>query len=323
MTISVGIPSHNQGEFLAEALDALLNQTVPPDEIVVSDDNSTDETVEVLRRYAGRIRIIRPPQRLSMVAHFNYLVDHMSGDWFAVLGGDDVAKPEFVEHLSHVASKHREAVLVRGGWQLIAQDGRLVGHHRLWSTATVTTAPRTFLEELGGPKPCLSAVLFRRAAWLGFPTSLRHSFDWGLYLLLSTIGSFVTTHHTVVKFRTGCSNSKIISRLVDKAHDERVVALEIAPTVAEILGVPAQPTLTRAAERRLDTILAEADIATDEEVRSRVVTELRPLATALGREKLMEDFMSRRRVPSRSRFNKLWRGANVMGPPRCALAANY
>lgn len=315
LRVSIGIPSHNQGQFLAEALDALLSQTVPPDEIVVSDDRSTDGTAGVLRRYEGRIRIIRPPMRLSMVDHFNYLVENMRGDWFSVLGGDDVAEPRFVEHLSRVASRVRDAVLVRGGWLLVSQSGRDAGHHGLWTTATITRAPQSFLEELRGPKACLSGVLFRRSAWSevgGFPGSLRLGFDWGLYLRLSAAGPFVTTHRTVVRFRTGYPSSKLISRLVDNAHDDRVVFLEIAPTVAKTLGLSAGPAMSEAAEYRLKAMLSEVDLAIDFDLRARVATELRPLAVALGRERLLDDFTARKPIASQVRFRKLASGVSVI-----------
>lgn len=315
MSVSVGIPSHNQGQFLAEALDALLSQTQPPDEILLSDDNSTDGTNEVLRRYGGRIRVIRPPKRLSMVEHFNFLVENMSGDWFSVLGGDDVAEPRFVEHLSRAAAWEPDAVLVRGGWAWTSQSGRRVGRNRLWSTASVTKTPVSFLEELHGPKACLSAVLFRRSAWLkagGFPVRLRHSFDWGSYLFLSALGPFTTTHRIVAGFRTGYPVNKTVSRLVDKAHDERVIALEVAPMVARNLGLSAEPAMRRAAKYRLEAMLVEAGLATDADLRVRVATELRPLAVALGRERLLDDFAAGKPVASPVHFQKLARGGAVI-----------
>ncbi|MBF6606036.1 MAG: glycosyltransferase [Chloroflexi bacterium] len=315
MTISIGVPTHNHGQYLAATLDSLLAQTVPPDEIVVSDDNSTDNTPEVLGRYEGRVRILRPPKRLAMVDHFNFLVENLSGDWFALLGSDDVAEPRFVDILGRAASGSREAVLVRGGWQAISLSGRPLGSHRLWSTASVTRPPRTFIEQLSGPKPSLSATLCRRSAWVevgGFPASLRHAFDWGLYLRLSAMGSFITTHRMVAKFRTGYAHSKLVSRLVDKAHDERVMALEIAPAVAKVLGLSAEPAMSRAAQSRLKAMLLEADIATDADVRARVVTELRPLATALGQERLLDDFTAGQLVATPVRFRKLASGVSVI-----------
>ena len=315
MIISVGVPAYNQGQYLADTLDSLLSQTVPPDEIVVSDNHSTDETPEVLRRYEGRVRVIRPHEHLPMTAHFNFLVGNLGGNWFSLLGSDDIAEPRFVEHLSRAVTWDRDAVMVRGGWLTMSPLGRSAGHHRLWSTASVTRTPRSFLEELQGPKTWLSAALCRRSAWLevgGFPTLLRHSFDWGLYLRLSATGPFITTHRIVARCRTGYPNSKLIGRLVDKAHDERVIALEIAPAVAKILGLSADPAMNRAAEYRLKAMLFEADLATDAAIRARVATELRPLATALGHERLLDDFTAGQPVATPVRFRKLASGVPVI-----------
>lgn len=315
LTISVGIEAYNQGQYLAETLDSLLSQTVPPHEIVVSDDHSTDETSEVLRRYEGRVRVIRPNEHLPMTAGFNFLVENLGGDWFSVLGSDDVAEPRFVEHLSRAIRWNRDAVMVRGGWLWMSLLGRTTGHKRLWSTASVTRAPQTFLEELKGPKAWLSAVLCRRSAWLevgGFPTSLRHSFDWGLYLRLSARGPFVTTHRVVARCRTGYPHSKRVSRLVDAAHDERVIAMEIVPEVAKSLGLSAGAALSRAAEYRLEVMLFQAGLGTDADVRARVATELRPLAIAVGRERLLDDFMAGMPVATRVHVRKLASGASVI-----------
>lgn len=295
LTVSVGVPTLNHGQYLAQTLDSLLSQTVPPDEIVVSDNNSTDETPEVLRRYGGRVRVIRPPERLPMVAHFNFVVQNLSGDWFSVLGADDVAEPWFVEHLSRAAMRDRDAVLVRGGWRTISLSGRSIGVRRLWSTASLTRPPRTFLEQLPGPRQSLSATLGLRSAWLeagGFPASLRHSFDWGLYLRLSAIGSSVTTRKIVSRVRTEYPDNKTIGRLIDKAHDERVIAVEIAPEVAETLGLSSGEAMRRAARRRLVGILAEAELTADAEIRARVAAELGPLAAMTDQGSLLSAFLA-------------------------------
>jgi hypothetical protein len=316
MTISIGVPTHNNGQYLAATLDSLLAQTVPPDEIVVSDDNSTDSTAEVLGRYEGRVRILRPPERLTMIEHFRYVAENLSGDWVALIGADDVAEPRFIDILGRAARSSREAVLVRGGWHVMSLSGRRFGSHRLWSTASLTRPPRTFIELLRGPKPLLSTTLVRRSALLkigGVPACLRHSFDWGMYLRLSALGTFITTHRIVGRFRTGYPISKKVGRLVDKAHDERVIALEVAPAVAKSLGLSAGPAMRRAAEYRLRAMLSEADLATESELRGRVADELRPMAVALGRERWLDDFAARKPAEAADRLAMLGSGASVIG----------
>jgi glycosyltransferase involved in cell wall biosynthesis len=315
--ISIGVPAYNQGQYLAETLDSLLSQTVPPAEIVVSDNHSTDETSEVLRRYEGRVRIIRPPEHLPMVAHWNFVVERLTGDWFSLLSSDDVAEPEFVDELQRAIRRDRNAVLIRGGFLTISPSGRRTGRSLLWSTSTVTNPPRTFLEQLQGPKVSFAAFLCRRSAWEevgGFPTSLRLYGDWGLWLLLSPLGSFVSTHHVVSRYRTGYSDGRDRARLVDKAHDHRVIALEVAARAAVQLGLTKLGVMQDAAARGLTTFLVQASgTVSDPEIRVRLAAELRPLAVVTGLEPELDDFTVGKPLPRPGCSRRLARSLSVVG----------
>ncbi len=316
MRISIGVPAYNQGPYLAETLDSLLNQTVPPDEIVVSDNHSTDETPDILRGYEGRVRIIRPPEHLPMNAHWSYLVGNLTGDWFSLLSSDDVAEPDFVRHLSRAVTCDRHAVLVRGGWLRISPTGQRTGRCLLWSTSSVTQPPRTLLEQLDGPKVSFAAFLCRRSAWTevgGFQSSLRAS-EWGLWLRLSAVGSFVTTHRVVSRYRTGYPTSHHLGRLVDIAHDERLISLEVTARAAQELGLPTTGVMQRAAARRLTTFLAQmSELVADEEVRSQIAAELRPVALATGLERTLGVFSAGQPVAARPvRLRTLASGASVI-----------
>lgn len=315
MRISVGVPAYNQGQYLAETLGSLLRQTVPPAEIVVSDNHSTDETPDILRRYEGRMRIIRPPEHLPRSAHWNYVVDNLSGEWFSLLSSDDVAEPGFIQHLSRAVTIDRNAVLSRGGWLTISPSGRRTGRCLLWSTSRVTEPPRTLTEQLEGPKASFAAFLCRRSAWEevgGFPSSLRLDGDWGLWLRLSAVGSFVTTHRVVSRYRTYPTNRRP-GGLVDVAHDERLIILEVAPRAAQELGLSTTGVIQRAAARRLTTFLAQmSELVADEEVRSQIAAELRPVALATGLEPILDAFTAGEPVARPVRLRKLASGASVI-----------
>ena len=92
MRISTLIPVYNAERYVAAALDSVLSQTLPPDEIIVV-DGSTDGTPDVLRNYAGQIRIICKENR--GVAHaLNAALDVATGDTLAFLDADDLWLPE-------------------------------------------------------------------------------------------------------------------------------------------------------------------------------------------------------------------------------------
>ncbi len=316
MRISIGVPAYNQGQYLAETLDSLLNQTVPPAEIVVSDNHSTDETPDILRRYEGRVRVIRPPEHLPMVAHWNHVVENLTGDWFSLLSSDDVAKPDFVRHLSRAVARDQNAVLVRGGWTTILPSGRRTGRCLLLSTSSVTEPPRTFVEQLNGPRASFAAFMCRRSAWTeveGFPSSLRIYGDWGLWLRLSAVGSFVTTHRVVSLYRTGYPTRRHSERAVDSAHDEREIALHIVTSVAEQFGPAMRPLVQCAAARRLTMFLAQmSELVADRELRSQIAAELRPVALATGQESMLGVFIAGGQVARPVRLRKLASGASVI-----------
>lgn len=59
VTVSVVVPTYNRADLIGETLERILAQTVPPAEVIVVDDGSTDDTPAVLARFGARIRVER------------------------------------------------------------------------------------------------------------------------------------------------------------------------------------------------------------------------------------------------------------------------
>ncbi|MGQ9503351.1 MAG: glycosyltransferase family 2 protein [Thermogutta sp.] len=91
--ISVVIPVFNGERFLAEAIRSALAQTLPPYEILVVDDGSTDESAELAESFGPPVRVLREENRGEAAAR-NCGIEAARGDWIAFLDCDDVWKPE-------------------------------------------------------------------------------------------------------------------------------------------------------------------------------------------------------------------------------------
>jgi glycosyltransferase involved in cell wall biosynthesis len=92
--VSVVIPCYNQAQFLARAVESALAQTHPPLDVIVVDDGSTDDTLQVARGYPVRIISQR---RQGVCAAVNNGVAACAGDFFLRLDADDELEPTYVE----------------------------------------------------------------------------------------------------------------------------------------------------------------------------------------------------------------------------------
>ena len=91
--ISVIVPMYNARLYIEEAIDSILAQTQPADEIVVVDDGSTDGGAELLARYGSAVRVFRQDNAGSSAA-LNKGLAETSGDFVAFLDADDLWMPE-------------------------------------------------------------------------------------------------------------------------------------------------------------------------------------------------------------------------------------
>lgn len=90
--VSIMIPTYNQEDYIAEAVNSALMQDYENLEIIIADDCSTDRTGEIARRYTSdpRVLYIRNEFNLGRVGNYrNTLYKHATGDWVVNLDGDD------------------------------------------------------------------------------------------------------------------------------------------------------------------------------------------------------------------------------------------
>jgi succinoglycan biosynthesis protein ExoO len=107
MDFSVIMPAYNVSGIIGRAIRSAAAQTHPPLEILVIDDCSTDNTVEVVKALAGdipSIRLLSTPANSGPSAARNVGLRAAQGDWIALLDSDDAWRPGRLERLSEVAS---------------------------------------------------------------------------------------------------------------------------------------------------------------------------------------------------------------------------
>ena len=96
MKISVLIPTFNRAKFLQYTLDSCVSQQATDVEFVVCDDESTDDTEQVVQRYSvrdSRIKYIRQPKNVGMLRNFEIGLSHCKNEYIFALGADDALMP--------------------------------------------------------------------------------------------------------------------------------------------------------------------------------------------------------------------------------------
>lgn len=140
--LSIGLPVHNGAALLPAALDALLGQSFGDFELIISDNASTDGTEEICRRYAEqdpRVRYIRQPHNIGMVANHNFLVGEARGELFKWASHDDLYARDYLLRCVEALDTHPEAVLAHSWCVLMDEDGTPA---QLFKHAEATGSPR-------------------------------------------------------------------------------------------------------------------------------------------------------------------------------------
>lgn len=144
-TITAVVAAYDAERWIGEAVEAILGQTRPPDEVVVVDDGSTDGTARELARFGDAVRVVHQPNG-GCPAAFNRAFAEATGDYVALCGADDVWEPRKLEWQA-------ETIALRPDVDVLFGDARLFG----LSEGTYVSPPGTGI--LDGP--ALTRALYR------------------------------------------------------------------------------------------------------------------------------------------------------------------
>src|ERR1035441_5323830 len=108
MSISVVIPAYNRSRFIAETLESVLAQTLQPDEVLVVDDGSTDDTAAIAESFVPRVRVFRRSNQKQAAAR-NFGVMQATSEWIAFNDADDLWDPNKLELQMEELARHPEA----------------------------------------------------------------------------------------------------------------------------------------------------------------------------------------------------------------------
>ena len=198
-SISVILTVFRRTAFLAEAIESVGRQTVPPAEVIVTDDSAHPEIRAISGRFAGApVRYRSNPQPLGPGRNIAAAAMEAQGDLVAILNDDDLWEPDFLESLLPAFATVPECVMAFSDHWIISEGGVIdkaasarntarYGRDRL-PAGTVVDPAAIVLRDNG--VPLAMAALFRRDAvdWQALPAGVAGAYDFWIACSLAASG---------------------------------------------------------------------------------------------------------------------------------------
>jgi glycosyltransferase involved in cell wall biosynthesis len=179
-SVSVLITCFNYGAYVGQAIESVLGQAYPPAEIIVSDDDSQDNSCEVVTSYISRgygIRLLRNPHG-GMAANLNAAYENSCGDLICLLDADDRFLPGKIEAVVNAFVAHPAAGFAIHRASLVDQQKRARGVYPLLSALPAGDCAQITYDNAGilmGLPPTTNLALRREVADRIFPIPLEYT----------------------------------------------------------------------------------------------------------------------------------------------------
>ena len=236
--ISVAMGTHNGAAYLAEQLESILRQTRRPDEIVLSDDASTDGTVELARDVVDSripLTVLRNTSAVGVTANFEQATMACTRELIALSDQDDVWAPERLATMAAEFSHRPNLLLLHGDARLVDASGLPIGQS-LFEALELTPRERELVHTARAFETLLrrnlatgATTVFRRtllASAAPFPRGWVHD-EW-LAIIAAAIGEVDLIDAALVDYRQHGENQIGATRLSFAGKVRRVMEPRLA-----------------------------------------------------------------------------------------------
>ena len=169
--VTVIIPSYNHAKFIGEAIQSVLDQTFQDFEILIRDDGSKDNSIEIIKQFTdSRIKFAANPHNMGACYTANTMIEEASGEYIALLNSDDVWMLDKLDKQVKFLDKNPQYGAVFSDAQVIYEDGRDFDKPDHFYNSVFKQANRTRVEWLKyffevGNCICHPSMLIRKAVY--------------------------------------------------------------------------------------------------------------------------------------------------------------
>jgi len=167
MKISVCIPTYNQADYVCQSIKSVMGQTLMPDEIIVSNDCSTDGSKELLEQLAGQLDLLtvfNQPINLGISKNTDFCLRAAQGDYVVRLDSDDLLHKNYIQTLSELLDQNPQAGFAHAAVQEINGKGEKIRNRKLNRKTGFQDDSAALKAALKGYRIAANILIFRRKA---------------------------------------------------------------------------------------------------------------------------------------------------------------
>ncbi|GAB4194432.1 MAG: hypothetical protein OHK0057_33140 [Thermoflexibacter sp.] len=223
MKISVVMSVCNGEDFLAEAIESVLNQTYKDFEFIIVDDGSTDSTPKILAKYQAleqRI-IIDSHANMGLANSLNRAIDMAKGEWIARIDADDIMMPNRLEEQLRFIEANPEVDVVATWVYYINEHSKVFRLLDFPKDLVTWEDNQRYFKENKGVGIIHPSVIYRKASFLkvGGYRNVNPGQDTDLWFRMQEQGLiFAVIHKPLTKYRASQNSIVISQKLAQRYH---------------------------------------------------------------------------------------------------------
>jgi len=166
--ISVTIPVFNRAHLVGKTIECILGQSFTDLDLLIVDDASQDDTVEVARRYAGhdpRVRVVVNPQNLGLTRNWNKCLELAQGPLVHIMQSDDLIDADYLGLVSDVFDQYPDLGFAAATCRYIDADDNVIGSNLPVESRLYAAGDEAVTALLTGGFPHVSSIVMRRACY--------------------------------------------------------------------------------------------------------------------------------------------------------------
>lgn len=217
MTVSVAIAAYNGEKYIREQLESILNQSVKPQEVIICDDGSTDDTVKICKNFIEQNgldnwAVFENDENKGYCYNFYGAINKCSGDVIFLADQDDKWQEKKIERMTAVLKENQDIVVLSSRYDVIDSNGNIIENSKITYLGDVFDGSIEYLDYnsfigcsyIRGFSMCFRKEIKEILKPFDFKSLLSH--DWYICMLGTLLGKTAVLNEKLGYYRYHFNN---------------------------------------------------------------------------------------------------------------------